>query len=193
MPTFVKLILIICLLNLNACSMKASPKYNEDTSQTNHTARINAQLGIAYLQKNDMQRAKQKLLLSLSQAPNIPEPWYSMAWFLEVTGNKPEANNYYLKAIAVSPQHGAAKNNYGAFLCRSGHYQAAIQQFLLAAHNPNYLNPASAYENAGLCAQKLPDSQQATRYFHHALKRDPTRLVSRQELALLPSAKSVPP
>lgn len=183
MTPFIKITLIACMMNFVACSMKTSIKYNEDMSRKIHTARLNAQLGIAYLEKNDMQRAKQKLLLSLAQAPTIPEPWYSMAWFLEVTGNKPEANIYYLKAIAVSPEQGAANNNYGAFLCRSGHYQAAIQQFLLAAHAPIYLNPAAAYENAGLCAKKLPDNTQASGYFRQALKSDPTRLVSRQELA----------
>lgn len=193
MPTFVKIILIACFLNLGACSIKAVTTYKENMDQKNQTARINAQLGIAYLQKNDMQRAKQKLLLSLAQTPSIPEPWYAMAWFLEVTGNKPQAKIYYLKAIAISPQHGAAKNNYGAFLCRSGHYQAAIQQFLLAAHDPNYLNPAAAYENAGLCAKKIPDNKKSAHYFQQALKHDPTRQVSRQELALRLPAKSLPP
>lgn len=185
MPTLAKLIVIAIMLNVSACSMKKSPQFTEDMNRKMHTARINAQLGIAYLEKNDVQRAKQKLLLSLNQAPNIPEPWYSMAYFLEATGNKQEAKAYYIKAIEVAPKQGEAKNNYGTFLCRSGEYQAAIQQFALAAHQPNYLNPAAAYENAGLCALKIPDNTLASSYFKLALKSDPTRSLSREKLARL--------
>ncbi len=173
------------MLNLGACSIKKSGKDNEDRNRKIHTAKINAQLGIAYLERNDVQRAKQKLLLALDQAPNIPEPWYSMGYFLEATGNTQEAGKYYLKAIQLAPRQGEAKNNYGTYLCRTGRYQASIQQFLLAVQDPNYINPAAAYENAGLCALKIPDKAHARIYFEQALSRDSTRSLSRRKLAEL--------
>ncbi len=182
MRTPIKILLIAAMLNMGACSMKNSAKDTEAMNRKIHTARINAQLGIAYLEKNDVERAKQKLLLSLDQAPNIPEPWYSMAYFLEATGNTKEAKTYYLKAIALAPAQGEAKNNYGTYLCRAGQYQAAIQQFLLAAREPTYLSPAAAFENAGLCAQKIPDNNLAITYFQQAVKRDPSRLLPHQKL-----------
>jgi type IV pilus assembly protein PilF len=142
------------------------------------TAKINAQLGIAYLEEKNVQRAKQKLLLALQQGPDMPETWYSMAYFLEATGNTDEARKYYLKSVAIDPKRGDAQNNYGTFLCRSGQYQESIKHFMLAANSPEYLDPAAAYENAGLCAMKNNSYKQAAGYFNQALLKDPARTIS---------------
>ncbi|EKD92180.1 MAG: hypothetical protein ACD_29C00132G0001, partial [uncultured bacterium] len=81
---------------------------------------------------------------------------------------------YYQKAIDVEPHSGAAINNYGTFLCRTGRYQEAIQSFLKAAIEPNYLQSASAYENAGICALKMSNILLAKKYFHEALNNNPS-------------------
>ncbi len=165
----------------------ASPQKNTelqlDKDRMAKTAKINSQLGIAYLEQNNIQRAKQKLLLAISQDPTIPEPWYSMGYFLEATGDKKEAKTYYLKAIALAPNRGDAHNNYGTFLCRSGDYSASIDHFMLATKDSDYLDVSSAYENAGLCAMKIPDHKLATHYFEQALMQDPTRQTSLYKLA----------
>ncbi len=178
-----KLFLLSCCI-LTACSSFNSSDSQEDKKKID-TAKINTQLGLAYLQRNEISRAKQKLLLALDEAPNLPETNYSMAYFLEVTGNKEESNTYYLKAISIAPERGDTHNNYGTFLCRSGHYEASIQQFLLATRDPNYLDTAAAYENAGFCSLKIPDKQQAKMYFSKAIEQDPTRNSSSYELSQL--------
>jgi type IV pilus assembly protein PilF len=149
------------------------------------TAKINIQLGVHYLQENNVFRAKQKLILALNQAPNIPETWYTMAYYFEITGNNEEAQRYYLKSIAIAPERGDVQNNYGTYLCRMGRYKESIKYFLLAAENPQYLDTASAYENAGFCALKIPDRNLAIKYFNKAVIEDPKRLVSQQELKKL--------
>lgn len=146
-------------------------------------AKINAQLGMAYLEQKNVQRAKQKLLMALQQGPNIPEPWYSMAYFLEATGNKAEASKYYLKAVELAPQRGDVQNNYGTFLCRSGRYQESIKHFMLAAKTEDYLDPAAAYENAGMCSMKMEAYSQAATFFNQALLKDPARTFSLLKLA----------
>lgn len=174
-------VVLLCLLTACATSTGGSAKTEEQNKKLK-TAKINAQLGIAYLERHNLQRAKQKLLLSLEQGPNIPEPWYSMAYFLEATGNKDDASIYYQKAIAVAPIRGDAHNNYGTFLCRSGDYRGSIEHFMLAVKDPTYLDPADAYENAGLCALKIPDKEMAAKYFTRALQEDPSRMVSERKL-----------
>ena len=170
---------------LSSCDTMKTQNDKFDEQQKIATAKINTQLGIAYLQQGDVQRAKQKLLLAMKEAPKIPETWYSMAYYLEATGNKTEAQNYYLKSITIAPKDGASHNNYGTFLCREGQYQASIQQFMLAAQDPNYLDNAAAYENAGLCATKIPDRKLAMAYFERALEQDPGRAISAEELKKL--------
>ncbi|OGT45426.1 MAG: type IV pilus biogenesis/stability protein PilW [Gammaproteobacteria bacterium RIFCSPHIGHO2_12_FULL_41_20] len=177
--------LVILLIQLAACSSTKSPSIEEDSNRNIKTAKINSQLGITYLEQGNVQRAKQKLLLALSEGPNIPETWYSMAYFYEATGNHQQAKTYYLKAVSIAPHRGDVQNNYGTFLCRSGDYHGAIQRFLLAVKDTNYLNPAAAYENAGLCALKIPDATLASHYFNQALLQDATRPTSLLQLAEL--------
>jgi type IV pilus assembly protein PilF len=177
-------------MTLTGCKSTPQPDNNE-LAPSGHSgprskadiAKINVQLGMAYLEQKNVQRAKQKFLLALDQGPNIPETWYSMAYFLEATGNQEEASKYYLKAVEVAPGRGDAQNNYGTFLCRSGRYQESIKHFMLAAKSPEYLDPAAAYENAGMCAMKIPSYQQAEGYFKQALLKDPARTLSLLKLA----------
>lgn len=96
-----------------------------------------------------------------------------MAYFLEKTGDTEKSENYYQKAISLAKDPGAAQNNYGTFLCRQGRYTDAEQQFLKAANDANYLKPANAYENAGLCAMLIPNSKLAAKYFELALQKNP--------------------
>jgi len=178
-------LLFLLFLTLSSCSsvqMNKEKKNDRDIKKIETAAVINAQLGLLYLDKHDISRAKQKLLLALEEAPKLPEIWYAMGYFLETTGSKQEARTHYLKALALAPKRGDVLNNYGTYLCRMGDYQGAIAQFTLAVKDPGYLEPAAAYENAGLCAMKIPDQTLAANYFRLAIAQDPNRLVASQEL-----------
>lgn len=170
-----KIQLAIVILCVSACTTTHSPGTTkaQENKKNIKTALINTQLGMSYLQRHDMQTAKQKLLLAIQEGPTIPEPWYAMAYYLEITGDNAEADQYYQKAIAIAPRNGEAHNNYGTYLCRNGNYTAAISNFMDAVQDPQYLDSASAYENAGLCALKIPDHKLAMSYFARALKQDP--------------------
>ncbi|MHB1948165.1 MAG: type IV pilus biogenesis/stability protein PilW [Gammaproteobacteria bacterium] len=164
---------LLSTLLLNSCSTLSADE--QEKIKNKKIAQINMQLGMGYLEKNDMQRAKQKLLYALQKSPELPEAWYSMAYFQEMTGNHAEANKDYLKSIDLAPKRGDVQNNYGTFLCRTGKYQESIRHFVAATKDMQYLDSAGAYENAGLCALKIPDKQQAIKYFTLALEQDPTR------------------
>jgi type IV pilus assembly protein PilF len=176
-------IVTLALAALTSCtSMSREPA--EDSKDVS-AAKINIQLGMQYLQMHDVERAKQKLLLALQEAPALPEGWYSMAYFQEATGNKILANKFYLKAVNFAPKRGDTQNNYGTFLCRAGHYASAVHRFELAVSDPNYLEMAAAYENGGLCALKIPNQVLAAQFFTKALQQDLNRPISLLELAQL--------
>jgi type IV pilus assembly protein PilF len=181
----IKIVLLtFCLLSLYGCETAQQTQERTDIDDKKiRAAKINTQLGVAYLERGERQRAKQKLLLALEQGPNLPETWYTMGYFLENTGSVKEAGNYYRKAIQIAPKQGETHNNYGTFLCRTGDYPNAIEQFLEAVKDPNYLDMSGAYENAGLCSLKIPDKKQAIYYFAKAIKVDPNRPNSLLELA----------
>lgn len=167
--------LIIALLLLQSCQVL-------NKSKTNNAALYNTQLGLAYLNQGDRPRAKRKLLIALTQAPDSPEANASMAYFLEKCGDMTRAAVYYRKAMALAPKDGAQLNNYGAFLCRRGQYSEAEPYFMHAIEDANYIHTAGAYENAGLCAAAIPDYTKAKMYFVKALEQDPSRKQSLYEL-----------
>ncbi len=162
--------LLIILINfIPACTTQKFSSQKENLP----AAEINAQLSLSYLQLGDVERAKQKILLAHQQAPHDPLIWYSQAYFLEKTGESVAAEKAYLKAISLANHNGAAHNNYGAFLCRRGRYSSAISQFLLASQDPDYLHVGDTYENAGICAMKIPDTTLARKFFQQALAANP--------------------
>jgi type IV pilus assembly protein PilF len=180
------LLIILSVLNLVACSsMMSSDEKSAVTRQAKpakSAADYNVELGMGYLQQGDMQRAKSKLLTAIQQAPDSAQAQSAMGYFLENTGDLRNAENYYAKAVALNPKAGNAQNNYGTYLCRRGRYLEADQHFLLAVQDPNYLNTAGAYENAGLCAMQIPDLTKAANYFNQALQHDPRRSMAWLEL-----------
>lgn len=179
-----RFILIVFFLALLA-ACQTSRNYDDNSSHKIRAAKINVRLGMAYLERNDTPRAKQKLLLAMEQAPQLPETWYAMGYFEESTGNKQKASEFYLKSLSLAPKRGDALNNYGTYLCRNGDYVNSIRYFLQATQDTNYLGAASAYENAGLCALKAHDRAGATNYFLKALAQDSSRATSRLKLAEL--------
>lgn len=175
---------VFCFLLSSACmTMHAEKK--EALQKNRKIALINTQLGMAYLEKGDLQRAKQKLLYAIEKDPNIPESWYTLAYYYEKTGNNADAKRYYLKAISLAPHRGDVLNNYGTYLCRHKQYIESIRYFLAATSDKQYLDSAGAYENAGLCALSIPNRRDAAIYFNRALEEDPTRTVSMNELSKL--------
>jgi type IV pilus assembly protein PilF len=182
-----RILIIICVLILQSCQHNNAEKDEAIAKKTKlgDAATYNTQLGMAYLKQGDRSRAKRKLLLALSQAPDSPNANASMAYFMEKSGEMDKATIYYKKAMAAAPGAGAQFNNYGAFLCRQGQYKQAEEFFLKAVQDIKYEHTAGAYENAGLCVMAIPDYVTAVGYFAKALEQDPSREQSLYELVRL--------
>lgn len=170
-------ILILFTIFFSPFNLFASDQYNPQAAKTN------AQLGMAYLNKNMYAESKNRLLIALQEDPEIAAGWYSMGYYYQKTNNAKLAEQYYQKAISVEPTSGAAHNNYGAFLCQEKQYKNAISEFLSAINQPNYIHAASAYENAAMCALRIPDRSLAVSYFQKAIDNNPNKPYSLLSLA----------
>lgn len=172
-------IIVIFTILLSACSTMPNQSSNPEA------ATINTQLGLKYLQQGDIPSAKSKLLLALQEDSNNPIVVDAMGYFWERTGDLDSAEEYYLCAIKLGAHKGEVQNNYGTYLCRHKRYQESIKHFLLAVQDVNYLHVAAAYENAGLCALRIPDKKLARKYLQLAVQHDPSRVSAQHELAKL--------
>jgi len=133
-------------------------------------AEINVRLGLNYLQRGDYDIALEKLEKALQQNPNLPSAHNTIALLYQRLGELSKAEHHFKQATQRDPRYSAAQNNYGVFLCQQGQYEEAEQRFLEALKNPLYKSPAQALENAGMCANRIPDQTLAESYFLRALQ-----------------------
>ncbi|CAL7963247.1 type IV pilus assembly protein PilF [Gammaproteobacteria bacterium] len=161
------LIVFTSLFFLIGCSLTANQKYNTEA------ANINAKLGLAYLQQNNIELAKNKLLIAYEQAPIDAKVNEALGYFFCVTGEPVLAEKYYLYAIKRGTEKGSVWHNYGLFLYRQNRYREALKYFLLAAKDINYLFVAKAYADASDAALKLGQNNLAQQYRKDAVMHDP--------------------
>lgn len=142
-------------------------------------------LGLGYLEKGNMVRARENLELAIKHAPNYYRAQISMAHYFEQVGETAEAAKTYKKALRQDSRNGNVLNNYGTFLCKQGEYEKADQYFNRAIEQPYYYLVSASYENAALCALKSGKNDQAKYYFTRALDHDPIRARSILQLSQL--------
>ncbi|HEU5443832.1 MAG TPA: tetratricopeptide repeat protein, partial [Steroidobacteraceae bacterium] len=69
----------------------------------------------------------------------------------------------------LAPKNPDFQNNYAVYLCSVGRVEEGVQTFLRAAHNPLYLTPELAYDNAGVCLHSAHKDVAAAQMFADAL------------------------
>jgi type IV pilus assembly protein PilF len=73
-----------------------------------------------------------------------------------------EAESDFRHSLDLDQSNPETHNNYGLYLCTHGHESDGIKHFLLAAKDPLYATPGTAYLNAGMCSKKIgrfPDAE----------------------------------
>ncbi|WP_025821981.1 type IV pilus biogenesis/stability protein PilW [Shewanella marina] len=145
-------------------------------------ARERTQLGLTYLQRGNSEQAKFNLDKAMKYAPELGEVHIAMAYYYQTVGDIRMAEKSYVNAIEFDDMTGDAKNNFGVFLCQQGRFDQAEKMFLQAIEVPGYTQSASSYENLGLCARDAGKLDAAVEYFTIALKYDPRRRASWNEL-----------
>ncbi len=160
----------VAALVLSGCvSSGGGPSTGTDHASPRMAARYNTELAINYMQEGRMDLAHRKLALAVKQAPHMAEVHNALALYYERIGEIREADHQYRVALDDKPGDPGTLNNYGAFLCRQGHYRKSLKYFTRAAGNLDYDTPDAALTNAGTCALKIPDKKLARRYFERAL------------------------
>ena len=149
---------------LQACvAVNPGPTKNERASA------VNVQLGIGYLQQNNVVLASEKLNKALRQNPKSAAAHNAFAILQDRLKQLDKAEYHYEKATTLDPGDSQAANNFGAFLCRNGRELEAEEHFLRALKNPLYNTPEYAYTNAALCLVKIKQTEKAKKYLSEAL------------------------
>ena len=177
--------LLMLIIFISGCSF-SSPKYNKLTNNKidyKKAALLNVDLGRSYLAQGHTERAKKKFIHALELMPALPEAHSGMGYFWETVKENKEAEFHYRNSIALGNSKGLFYNQYAVFLCERDRYKEANKNFVLAINDKLYTQTAEVYNNAGLCALKNQDTQQAVYYLTKALHHDPRRTNLLLELA----------
>jgi type IV pilus assembly protein PilF len=132
-------------------------------------ARFNVQLGMSYMQRGDLEGAREKLERAAQQDPSLPAAHAALGILYERAGDPRRAQDHLRRATRLAPDDPNMLNNYGGFLCRQGEAREGIRHFEMAANNAYYRMPEAALANAGVCARSIPDLELAEDFFRRAL------------------------
>ena len=143
----------------------------------------NIQLSAGYLQRGQLNFAKEKLVKALEIDSGNVQANNMMALLQWRLGDNKQAERHFRKAVTGKPGDPEAFNNYGVFLCRLGRIDMAEQWFKKALADPLYRTPAQAAINAGVCLMQKPAPTAAEDYFRRALKIDPKLPVALYQMA----------
>ena len=159
--------LVIALLAglLQACVSDGGP---EQTTNEKASA-VNVQLGIGYLQQNNLEVASEKLEKALRQDPKSSSAHNAYAILQDRLGETEQAEYHYKRATELDPRDSEAANNYGRFLCINGREAESEEYFNRAVNNPLYNTPEVAYTNAAICLLRIEKSKEAKDYLRKAL------------------------
>jgi type IV pilus assembly protein PilF len=114
-------------------------------------------LGVAYLERDNLQRAMGALDRALSIAPDDPEALQAMAMVYQRQGEAALADETFQRALSADRNFTRARNNYAAFLYDRGRIREACEQLELASGDAQYPARAQLFANLGQCQRELGD------------------------------------
>lgn len=158
-------LVVLCLLLTGCISTETNPV---EVSLPD-AAKANLQLGVAYLQRDELALAREKLEKAVDQDPDLASARAYLGLVYERIGDTKGARKQYSAAVRIAPDDPAIINTYGGYLCRNDERKSGIEYFLRAARNPLYRTPEVAYLNAAVCARGVPDPKAAEDYLRQAL------------------------
>lgn len=154
-------------LLLSACASNSDVPPGVDLKEA---ARINTQLGVDYMRKNQMEFALSKLKRAVDQDPEYALAHSTLAFCYAKMGEQDLAEKEYRRALNLEPDNGSIRNNFGVFLCGQDKAVEARRLLLDAAKDKAYATPEAAWTNAGVCSRKQKDLETAESDFREALK-----------------------
>lgn len=155
------------------CEQTGHTNIKPGRTTTDNAVTANINVGVEYMRRNELERALDKLDRARKLDPGYYETYNMLGVLYQRLGENREAENNFKKALKLNGADSPTMNNYGQFLCGTGRYTEAINIFKRAADNPLYETPAVAVTNAGLCASRNNDPDNAEKYLRHALELNP--------------------
>jgi type IV pilus biogenesis/stability protein PilW len=130
------------------------------------------QLGISYLNDNNIQPAFSELQKALKLNPYDKEIHNALGViYLSKLEDYAKAIEHFQKALSIDKNYSEAATNLGNTYANMKEYDEAIESYTMALSNPQYKNAAMALNNLGMVYYRLSKLDEAISAFKEALKR----------------------
>lgn len=133
-------------------------------------AKIHTELGGAYFQLGIPAVALEELNIAIAADSSYYTAYSVRGLIFSSLKEFAKAEEDFQRAIGLAPNDPEINNNYGWFLCSTGKEAESIGYFMKALRDPLYETPGRAYTNAGACAQRMGDLDNAQGYLLKALQ-----------------------
>lgn len=183
-----KLFLMFLLMALGGCATQAKNTPGEET-RARESARIHTELGAGYFSQRNIPVALEEFTQATRIDPTYPMAYTGLGLVYASLNEDAKAEANFKKALQLDPNSSESHNNYGTFLCSRNRVDESISQFLAAVKNPLYSTPEVAYLNAGVCALKKKDVDNAELYLQKALQIQPLLHSAAYQLASIQYGK----
>jgi type IV pilus assembly protein PilF len=165
--------LLILAALLAGCAGAGGYTGPSGNNKTKEAAKLQVQMAQEYLKKGNLEVARDKLLRALELDPYSPDAHTVSGLLNDTIGDPIQAEIHYRRAVELLPKDGGMNNNFASYLCRQGRYAEADVLFQRAVADPYYKTPEAALANAGVCAERAGQLEQAEVYLRRALDRNP--------------------
>ncbi|WP_299261129.1 type IV pilus biogenesis/stability protein PilW [uncultured Kushneria sp.] len=161
--------LLLVVTTLTGCASHGSSAQgpSEESPTTAYT-----QLGMAYLQRDDLERAQQAFGRAIDLSANDPDALQGLALIYQRQGETDSADQYFQRALNARPSFTQARNNYAAFLFNQNRIPQACEQLEQATSDLRYERRAQLFTNLGQCRQRQGDSTAALESYQRAVQLD---------------------
>ncbi len=176
-------VMVFPALLLVACMSTAERQAEE--ARKSRLSDTHLQLGVSYMQRGQLDSAKENLDKAVELNPDSAQVNNMMALLQWRLKQYVEAERYFRNALSLDNKNSDTWNNYGVFLCERGQFDGAEQAFNRALSDPLYKTPAEANVNAGMCQMRKPAPVAAEKYFRAALALNPKQPRALMEMARL--------
>jgi len=143
------------------------------TPNSGNASQVNAELGAKYLQRGQLELAREKLEKAIAQNKKNALAQVTYGTLLQQTGESSRADKHFRRAISLEPENAEHRNAYGVYLCQIGKVARAEREFTQAAEDPYYQTPEFALDNAGICLMDNGDLVGAEKYLRAAVRENP--------------------
>lgn len=167
------LCIIFIVFGLSACITTTNSSLTDKADPDVAVDRY-VQLGLEYIKRNDLHRARKHLSRALEINPIDASANASMGLIYHQESENDKAEELFKLAIDSDPSYTPGRTYYGAFLFSQKRYAESLEEFKLAAKDTRYEGRDQVFANIALCQIKLNNKPLAIDAYLKALQLDRT-------------------